>query len=705
MRKQLILVFIFWSINILAQENNFTQTDFFDFKEARAIIRIFPEGNKVEGNINFVFDVLKSSDSLHIDGKNMQFSEVTLNGKPVKFKKDENGIFLLRKFRPSSGNKIGFSYTAFPKKALYFINWQEKVPRNGMKEVWSQGQGRETSNWLPSFDDLTEKLVFDLTYEFPAGYELISNGTLEDRRKINDSTVQWQFDMEKPMSSYLVGVAAGNYSSKNIVSSTGDSIQLYYRPQDSLNVEPTYRYSERIFDFLENEIGVPYPWKNYKQVPVLDFLYSGMENTGMTIFSNSLMTDSIGFHVQNYVNVNAHELAHQWFGDLVTEKNSTHHWLNEGFATYFALLAEKDIFGEDYFYWKLYQTAETLKEKSDQGKGEAILRTGGSSLTYYQKGAWALQILKDRIGEEAFHEGIKKYLQRNAYKNVETDDFLKVMEEVSGQDLSQYKKDWLEQSAFKATQALESLKKSEFLQNYLKLAALREVPFEEKKEILSRALDFPVNDYIGQEAVNQLSGNLSEEAIRLYKKAFATNNLYVRQAIAQTMEKVPQILQSEFESLLKDHSYVTREAALYKLWANFPEKREAYFRATEDQVGFYNKNIRMLWLVLNLVTPDYEPDKTTQYYNELAGYTEEWRPFEVRQNAFSYLFQIDAFNTESLESLLKCTTHHTSAFKKYCRELVKELMKNDEYRQRLLEISGKMDNSESSFIRSLTTGQ
>lgn len=703
MRKHLIFLFFFWTIFASAQENDHAQTAKFDFKSATATVKIFPEQEQVEGQVVFHFEILQNSDSLHIDGKNMKFTDVRFNGKSVKFHQDEKGIFLLRNFKPSEDNILQFHYSGNPKKALYFINWDYKNLDNGEKEVWSQGQGRETSNWLPSFDDLTEKLVFDLTYEFPTGYELVSNGILKKREKVSDSMVRWEFDMEKPMSSYLVGMAVGNYRSKSVTSASGDPIQLYYRPQDSLKFEATYRYSKQIFDFLENEIGVPYPWHYYKQVPVLDFLYAGMENTGITIFSNSLMTDSIGFNDRNYVNVNAHELAHQWFGDLVTEKNSRNHWLNEGFATYFALLAEKEIFGDDYFYWKLYQSAESLKELSDKGKGEPILRPGGSSLTYYQKGAWALQILRDKIGEEAFHTGIKKYLQQFAYKNVTTEDFLAVMQEVSRQDLSQYKKDWLEQSAFKATQALESLKKSEFLQDYLKLAALRETPFEQKKEILAHALEFPVNDYIGQEAVNQLSGNLSEEAIQLYKKAFETNNLYVRQAIAQTMDKVPPSLQNDFESLLQDKSYATREAALFKLWANFPQNRPEYFEATRDQIGFYDKNIRMLWLVLNLVTPDFEPDKTKEYYNELAGYTEEWRPFEVRQNAFSYLFQIDTFNQKSLKSLLSGTQHHTYDFRNYCRELVKELMKNEEYRQRLIEISENSGDKISAYIKSLTT--
>ena len=138
--------------------------------------------------------------------------------------------------------------------------------------------------------------------------------------------------MQQPMSSYLVALAIGKYHKRAETSKSGIPLELYYYPEDSLKFEPTYRYTKQIFGFLETEIGVPYPWQNYKQVPVKDFLYAGMENTGTTIFADSFVIDSIAFIDKNYVNVNAHELAHQWFGNLVTETSGTHHWLQEGFG-------------------------------------------------------------------------------------------------------------------------------------------------------------------------------------------------------------------------------------------------------------------------------------------------------------------------------------------------------------------------------------
>src|SRR5690606_15431582 len=102
------------------------------------------------------------------------------------------------------------------------------------------------------------------------------------------------------------------FHSKTIWSKSGVPLIGYIRPQDTADFEPTYRYSKEMFDFLEREIGVPYPWKVYRQVPVRDFLYAGMENTAATVFAQELVVDSIAFIDKNYVNVNAHELAHQW---------------------------------------------------------------------------------------------------------------------------------------------------------------------------------------------------------------------------------------------------------------------------------------------------------------------------------------------------------------------------------------------------------
>ena len=222
--------------------------------------------------------------------------------------------------------------------------------------------------------------------------------------------------MSQPMSSYLVAVVVGDYKAQKFVSNTGTPLSLYYYPADSLKVSSTYANTLRIFNYLESEIGKRYPWGDYKQVPVKDFLYSGMENTSLTIFSDEFVNDALGAIDKPYTNVNAHELAHQWFGDLVTEVSGTDHWLHEGFASYYALLAERDLNGDDYFYMQLYNNAEKLYEQSQKGEATALVDATGSSLTFYEHGAWALHALRDLVGDLAYRKSIKNYL--DIYKKI-----------------------------------------------------------------------------------------------------------------------------------------------------------------------------------------------------------------------------------------------------------------------------------------------
>ncbi|HSI71114.1 MAG TPA: M1 family metallopeptidase [Gillisia sp.] len=697
--KFLINFFFLLSCSVaIAQETELKQTDYIDFTEVEAEVSIHPRAGAIEGTAKYKFEVLRDIDSVYIDARNMDFSLVELNGKKVPYSNTGSRLWIKNSFKPSADNNIRLLYNAKPRQAMYFINWNIEENVKASRQVWTQGQGRYTSHWLPSFDNMEEKAVFSLKINFKEGYEVISNGLLQEKRSLNDSIEQWHYAMQNPMSSYLLAIAIGEYEKETMTSSSGVEIINYFEAGDRAKVEPTYRHTVEIFDFFEKQTGVSFPWQNYKQVPVQDFLYSGMENTGATIFSDALVVDEIGFNDQNYVNVNAHELAHQWFGNMVTAKSNEHHWLQEGFATFFALLAEKEILGEDHYYWKLFQSAEELKTLSDQGKGEMLVSSRGSSLTYYQKGAWALHMLQEEIGVVAFKTAVTNFLKKFAYSSATTEDFLIEARAAYGSDLQEFESDWLLQSAFQSTAALESLKKSNFIREYMEIAALREVPFDSKKDILSRALDFPVNDYIGQEVVYQLNGDNGEEVMNLYRKAFKSGNLYVRQAIAVSTEIVPEELKAEFISLLEDRSYITIENALLNLWLTYPEEAGRWLEATRDIEGLSNRNVELLWLVINLVSPQVEPEKTSQYFEKLSGYTRSNYSFEIRQNAFGYLYQINTFSDQNLRDLLQAGQHHNIRFRDFSRKLLETLLQDEKYREKYVDLSEDLSSENREFL-------
>lgn len=631
------------------------QTDYVDFKTVHAKLYAVPEYQQIAGLVQYNFKILKSVDSVFIDAINMEFENVFLNNETISFSNDGKKVGFKHDFKMDSSYQLSINYKANPKKAMYFIDWENK---NGNMQIWTQGQGKYTSNWLPSIDDMTDKMEFDLTITFDKNYEVIANGKLTNK-EINESTITWQYNMEQPMSSYLVALAIGRYNKKSEYSESGIPLEMFFYPEDSLKVEPTYRYTKRMFDFLEEEIGVPYPWQNYKQVPVKDFLYAGMENTSTTIFSDGFLIDSIAFIDKNYVNVNAHELAHQWFGDLVTEKSGTHHWLQEGFATYYALLAEREIFGQDYYYWKLYEYAQELLQQDEAEQGTSVLNPKASSLTFYKHGAWALHVLREYVGEVNFKKAIKAYLEAYQFKNVETEDFIMVVEKVRGKDLKGFTELWLKNEYFPYTEALNSLKQSNFIQEYLLVDCEEDV--------------LRCKDYLTSEISDEVKIKIIEQVPELVTIEVFNNSLKVRQAIAKFITKIPMELKKAYESLLQDKSYITIEMALYNLWNNFPENRVEYLKSTRDVMGFNDKNVRMLWLALVLNTPEFEFEHNQKYFEELRNYTNINHDFETRQKAFQYLNILQACDAICKDNLNQASKHHNWQFSKYAKEMLNQI--------------------------------
>ncbi len=667
-----------------------------DFYKADIYIIPDPDYKRINGKVTYWFKVLNKTDSVFLDAKNMDFSSVLLNGKKVRHINTKEKIIFYKKLKADKTYKLTLDYSTIPEQTVYFLGWEDSIPDNN--QIWTQGQGKYTSHWLPSFDDMNEKVEFDLSLTFDKDYEIIANGKLKDTL-LQDSLRTWYFDMNKPMSSYLLAFAIGNYNCKSFKSKSGIPIELYYYPGDSLKEEPTYRYSGQIIDFLSDEIGIAYPWQNYKQIPVRDFLYAGMENTGTTIFSDGFVIDSVAFVDKNYVNVNVHEMAHQWFGNLVTEKDGNDHWLHEGFATYYALLAERKLFGEDYFYWKLYESAKQLQKLSSQGMGEALTNPKASSLTFYEKGAWALHILRTMLGDKVFKEGIQSYLKKYQYSNVTISDFISEMRNISDKDLSEFEQVWLNGTKFPFEEVKILLATSSTdLQTYFDLQWELTSSNLNNEDLIRRVWNNTTSSKIKENIVLDYHKSLSESFLI---DAFNTNDLKTRQAICVKTDRVPSGLQKQFESLLEDKSYITIENALYRLWISYPNERIVYLDKTKGIIGLPNKNVRLVWLFLAVLTKDYLSDlQKASYTEELFGYTSPKYSFEVRQNAFSLLSEVYPLTDQNLLDLIDASVHHSWQFRNFARNLIERLLKDDKQKERLLKLSKELKGKELRYIKS-----
>ena len=265
------------------------QTDKVDFISCKALL--FPDASNqsITGNVTYLFEIKNEIDSIKIDAKNMKFSAVYLNdsnNKQLKYTQTDTHLILHDGLRKGL-NSVTLKYSAKPKQTLYFTGKGEHL------QIWTQGQGRYTSHWLPSFDDVNEKVIFKISVYFDNKFHVLSNGNLAKKVasvKLGEMKTLWEYEMQKPMSSYLVMLAIGNFEKQTATTKSGTPLEFYLDKKDFLKFKPTYRYSIEMFDYLEQEIGVKYPWSIYRQVPVRDFLYAGMEGE-----FNNLMQQMIIF--------------------------------------------------------------------------------------------------------------------------------------------------------------------------------------------------------------------------------------------------------------------------------------------------------------------------------------------------------------------------------------------------------------------------
>ena len=670
------LFFLLFSIFSFSQ-----QIKYVDFLTCTASLYPNFEEKAISGNVTYEFKVKQILDTIKIDAKNIAFSDVMINGKLVKFKNSGKTLDLFEGFSKGK-NKLTFRYSAMPKQTLYFIG------QDDTRQIWTQGQGKYTSHWLPSFDDVNEKVIFGITINYYVDMDkfefnpiALSNGKLNFEKKtiswsrgVNDITRNYQ--MQKPISSYLVMLAFGKFGMQEVKSKSGTPLEFYIDKNDYSKLEPTFRYSKQIFDYLEQEIGLKYPWKIYRQVPVRDFLYAGMENTTSTIFSQDFVVDSIGFNDRNYINVNAHELAHQWFGDLITAQSGKHHWLQEGFATYYALLAEKEIFGEDYFYNELFDYAFQLRNAAKTDT-IPVMNENASSLTFYKKGAWALHTLREDIGTKNFQKAVKIYLKKYQYKNVNTDEFLAEIKKVAKDfDVEKFKNKWLETSGFDMVLAEKYLLKNKSVATYIQITKEKK-DIENYKDILKSDTYFPIKQYVFYKLGNA-AFNDKKELLEIGMK----QNVYVRQAIAETVSEIPDEFKSKYETFLDDDSYKTKEIALINLCNSFPKQANEYLEKLKNLQGNNDKSLRITWLkiALNLNQNKFHKDL---YFNELLNYSSSNNESSVRQNALEVLLELYSENEQVIQALFQATTHHKWQFTKFARDKIRALLKQPDFRNQV----------------------
>lgn len=336
--------------------------------------------------------------------------------------------------------RIGYSVDE-PDQGLYF-----RTPDMGYKEgdmhLWTQGEMFEARHWFPGYDFPNEKFTSEMICRLPEGMVALSNGELMSEDKDpNTGLVAWHWKQDKPHVNYLITLCAGYF--EKIEDLTGTVPMAFWTPPSQINMASnSFAGTGDMIAFFEAETGTKYPWARYDQVVVDDFTWGGMENTSQTTLTDRTLHPDELKGTRDSVGLVAHELAHQWFGDLVTTKDWANVWLNEGFATYYEALYREHADGKDEFLYDLLGNARSVLDQKDdvipivyRAYAEPEDQFGFRA---YPKGSWVLHMIRSQLGPELYRQVIKTYLERHAYGNVTTEDLIAVIEELSGRDWDQF---------------------------------------------------------------------------------------------------------------------------------------------------------------------------------------------------------------------------------------------------------------------------
>lgn len=395
-----------------------------------------------------------------LDAKGMTIKAVSYDGKPLAYEYDgwEIQIPLASAYSFKDTLSLTIEYVAKPyereawgneaiheNRGLYFINADGSEPDKPM-QIWTQGETEANSGWFPTIDAPNERTTQKMNITVQEKYQTLSNGLLVDQIKHNDGRRTDVWVMDQPHAPYLFMMTIGDFE---IVRDQWKDVPLAYW------MEPGYgQYAKDIFGntpemltFFSELLGYPYPWKKYDQIVVRDYVSGAMENTSASLFYEALNVNRRYLIDDNWDDIIAHELMHQWFGDLVTCESWSNLTLNEGFASYAEYLWNEYKYGKDEAeYIFLIEQEGYMDEAQTEPKSLIRYRYQDKDDMFdshsYNKGAAVLHMLRKYIGDEAFFAGLNAYLAENEYQSVEVAQLRMAFEKITGEDLNWFFDQW-----------------------------------------------------------------------------------------------------------------------------------------------------------------------------------------------------------------------------------------------------------------------
>jgi aminopeptidase N len=445
------LLAIFAALGGLARADEpFAPTLDYHLEHARIELRFDVDQRKVMGEVTHTLAALRDGlRQLDFDSADLAISSVRVNGKTARFSTDSKKLHVDLERPSKSGEKyeVEIHYEGTPKKGLYFILPDKSNPSRPT-EIWTQGESEDTRYYLPIYDYPNDRTTTETILTVPEAWETVSNGKFVSVSSAGQGMKTWTWRQSQPVSTYLISVVAGEFDK---VKDTWHGIPVdYVVPRGGRDrIASTFEHTRDMLTFFSDRFGVPYPWDKYDQTMVDQFVESGMENvSATTLTTRGLLDPTLAKEsLEGSDPLISHEMGHQWFGDLVTCKDWTNLWLNEGFATFLAQLWEEHQYGEDNADYSRWRTQADWRRQGRLYAVPIVNHEFKDSMDFagntYEKAGLVLEMLRERLGDAAFFRGLQRYLEANRLQNVVTADLAKALADSTHADLDRFFEQWI----------------------------------------------------------------------------------------------------------------------------------------------------------------------------------------------------------------------------------------------------------------------
>lgn len=388
---------------------------------------------------------------IELDAGEMTINSVKLDsGASLRFRYEGNEklfIALDRDYRALSDITLKINYKATPRFGLTFITPNQFDPDRPF-QIWSQGQARTNHYWFPCYDHPNDRATSEMIATVDEKYQVISNGTLVDvKENASARTRTWHWKMDQPFSSYLISIIVGKYAEVK-GDYKGIPVSSYVYPDKLEDGKVSFGKLPQMVAHFSEVLDFDYPHSKYAQTMVRDF-GGAMENITATTMTDTAMHDSRASSDVSSDGIVSHELAHTWFGNMITCKDWSELWLNESFATFFeSVWLERDKGKSDYFY-EMHKNQQAYYQAWWQGARRPIVTLRYSDPdalfdTYaYPRGAAVINMIRFVLGEELFWKAMRHYVKKYQWQVVETQNLVQAIEEATGQNLQWFIDQWV----------------------------------------------------------------------------------------------------------------------------------------------------------------------------------------------------------------------------------------------------------------------